>query len=93
MKTISARVHSFDKILYETKVIIQRFSETGFHLKGPKYLITCFHCGCSISDWFNVEKYVVPFEQHAILFSKCEFLMEIKEDYYISMMNKNYFTN
>jgi len=81
----SRRVRSFDDWPKTMRQSPKDLSDAGFFytLRGDK--VKCFSCGGGLRDW---EENDVPWEQHALWFSDCEYLKLVKGQNYIDSIRK-----
>lgn len=76
----SARFRSFEDWPKTMKQKPQELSDAGFFYTQKGDRVKCFSCGGGLRDWDEND---VPWEQHALWFSKCEYLKLIKGQEYI----------
>ncbi|KAJ6642032.1 Death-associated inhibitor of apoptosis 1 [Pseudolycoriella hygida] len=76
----AARFRSFEDWPKTMKQKPQDLSDAGFFYTQKGDRVKCFSCGGGLRDW---DEYDVPWEQHALWFSKCEYLKLIKGQSYI----------
>lgn len=76
----SARFRSFDSWPKTLKQKPQQLSDAGFFYTGRGDSVKCFSCNGGLRDW---EENDDPWEQHALWFSKCEYLNLVKGKEYI----------
>lgn len=76
----TARFRSFDSWPKTLKQKPKQLSDAGFFYTGRGDSVKCFSCNGGLRDW---EENDDPWEQHAIWFSKCEYLNLIKGREYI----------
>lgn len=76
----SARFRSFDSWPKTLKQKPKQLSDAGFFYTGRGDSVKCFSCNGGLRDW---EENDDPWEQHALWFSKCEYLNLVKGKEYI----------
>lgn len=81
----SHRLISFEDWPRMMKQKPRELAEAGFYYTGKGDRVACFSCGGGLKDW---EDGVVPWEQHAKLYSKCEYLKLIKGQQFIDHVNE-----
>lgn len=83
----SARIRSFEDWPKTMKQKPQELSDAGFFYTQKGDRVKCFSCGGGLKDWDEND---VPWEQHALHFSKCDYLKLVKgEDYIHSTKEKH----
>lgn len=63
----------------------QQLSDAGFYYTGKGDRVCCFSCGGGLKDWEENDE---PWQQHAMWYSKCEYLKLLKGMEYINEMAK-----
>lgn len=58
----------------------KELAEAGFYYTGKGDRVVCFSCGGGLKHWEESDK---PWEQHAMWYSKCEYLKLVKGQKYI----------
>lgn len=82
----SARLRSFDDWPKTMKQSPKDLSDAGFFYTQTGDRVKCFSCGGGLRDWDEND---VPWEQHALWFSRCEYLKLIKGQTYIDAVMAN----
>lgn len=59
----------------------KELSDAGFFYTGKSDRVKCFSCGGGLKDWEAEDQ---PWEQHAMWYSKCEYLKLMKGEEYIA---------
>uniref|UniRef100_T1E229 Putative inhibitor of apotosis protein n=1 Tax=Psorophora albipes TaxID=869069 RepID=T1E229_9DIPT len=59
----------------------KELSDAGFFYTGKSDRVKCFSCGGGLKDWEAEDE---PWEQHAMWYSKCEYLKLMKGEEYIA---------
>lgn len=83
----SARLRSFGDWPKTLNQKPKQLSDAGFfhaHKKGDR--VICFSCGGGLRDWDENDD---PWEQHALWFSKCEYLQLVKGQEFIDRVKAN----
>lgn len=62
----------------------ERLAEAGFYYTGLSDHVRCFHCGGGLRNWAKDDD---PWVQHAIWFPRCRFLINVKGQPFIDIMN------
>lgn len=81
----TARFRSFDSWPKTLKQKPKQLSDAGFFYTGRGDSVKCFSCNGGLRDW---EENDDPWEQHAIWFSKCEYLNLVKGKEYIDSIKE-----
>lgn len=76
----SHRLISFEDWPKTMKQKPKELAEAGFYYTGKGDRVACFSCGGGLKDW---EEGDVPWEQHAMWYSKCEYLKLMKGQEFI----------
>lgn len=76
----TARLRSFDDWPKTIKQKPKQLSDAGFFYTQKGDRVVCFSCGGGLRDWDENDD---PWEQHALWFSKCEYLKLVKGQEYI----------
>ncbi|CAO1309604.1 unnamed protein product [Diamesa hyperborea] len=63
----------------------QQLSDAGFYYTGKGDRVCCFSCGGGLKDWEENDE---PWQQHAMWYSKCEYLKLMKGMEFINEMAK-----
>lgn len=58
----------------------KELAEAGFYYTGKGDRVICFSCGGGLKHWDETD---IPWEQHAMWYSKCEYLKLVKGQQYI----------
>lgn len=80
-----ARVRSFEswpKLMSQTK---ESLADAGFYYTGKDDQTLCYHCGGGLKDWEIDDD---PWEQHAVWFSKCQHLLNVKGHIYVNTVTR-----
>ncbi|XP_076658047.1 death-associated inhibitor of apoptosis 1-like [Halictus rubicundus] len=76
-----ARLRTFEtwpKAMAQTK---EQLADAGFYYTGKGDQTVCYYCGGGLKDWELGDE---PWEQHAKWFSKCYYLMMVKDQDYVN---------
>lgn len=76
----SHRLVSFEDWPKTMKQKPKELAEAGFYYTGKGDRVACFSCGGGLKDWEEMD---VPWEQHAMWYSKCEYLKLMKGQEFI----------
>ncbi|XP_063700335.1 death-associated inhibitor of apoptosis 1-like [Culicoides brevitarsis] len=76
----SHRLISFEDWPKTMKQKPKELAEAGFYYTGKGDRVACFSCGGGLKDWEEMD---VPWEQHAMWYSKCEYLKLMKGQEFI----------
>jgi baculoviral IAP repeat-containing protein 7/8 len=76
----SHRLLSFEDWPKTMKQKPKELAEAGFYYTGKGDRVACFSCGGGLKDWEEMD---VPWEQHAMWYSKCEYLKLMKGQEFI----------
>lgn len=76
----SHRLVSFEDWPKTMKQKPKELAEAGFYYTGKGDRVACFSCGGGLKDWEEMD---VPWEQHAMWYSKCEYLKLVKGQEFI----------
>lgn len=79
----NARLRSFDDWPKTLKQKPKQLSDAGFFYTQKGDRVICFSCGGGLRDWDENDE---PWEQHALWFSKCEYLKLVKGQEYIDLV-------
>lgn len=79
----TARLRSFDDWPKTLKQKPNQLSDAGFFYTQKGDRVICFSCGGGLRDWDENDD---PWEQHALWFSKCEYLQLVKGQEYIDQV-------
>lgn len=79
-KCYEIRLRSFEHWPTSFKQNPKQLSLAGFYYTGRGDQVLCFHCGVGVKDW---EPNDDPWEQHAIWYSNCNYLLEVKGSRYV----------
>lgn len=82
----TARLRSFDDWPKTLKQKPKQLSDAGFFYTQKGDRVMCFSCGGGLRDWDENDE---PWEQHALWFSKCEYLKLVKGQEYIDQVKAN----
>lgn len=82
----SARLRSFDDWPKTLKQKPKQLSDAGFFYTQKGDRVICFSCGGGLRDWDENDD---PWEQHALWFSKCEYLKLVKGPEFIERVKAN----
>lgn len=82
----SARLRSFDDWPKTLKQKPKQLSDAGFFYTQKGDRVICFSCGGGLRDWDENDE---PWEQHALWFSKCEYLQLVKGQEFIDRVKAN----
>lgn len=82
----TARLRSFDDWPKTIKQKPKQLSDAGFFYTQKGDRVICFSCGGGLRDWDENDD---PWEQHALWFSKCEYLKLVKGQEYIDAVKAN----
>lgn len=82
----SARLRSFDDWPKTLKQKPKQLSDAGFFYTQKGDRVICFSCGGGLRDWDENDD---PWEQHALWFSKCEYLQLVKGQEFIDRVKAN----
>ncbi|XP_063908731.1 death-associated inhibitor of apoptosis 1-like isoform X1 [Zophobas morio] len=74
------RLESFVKWPKSSKQKPEILAEAGFYYRGVEDHTICFKCGGALRDWKDDDD---PWEQHALWFPKCNFLLQSKGSKYV----------
>jgi baculoviral IAP repeat-containing protein 7/8 len=77
----SQRLKSFEDWPKTIRQKPEQLSDAGFYYTGKGDRVCCFSCGGGLKDWEENDK---PWEQHAMWYSKCEYLKLMKGKEYIA---------
>ncbi|XP_059057310.1 baculoviral IAP repeat-containing protein 3 isoform X2 [Achroia grisella] len=84
-QTYPARLRSFDDWPRSMPQKPEELADAGFYYTGTGDKTKCYFCDGGLKDW---EKDDVPWEQHALWFSRCYFLNTVKgRDYVQRVLN------
>lgn len=86
----TARIRSFDDWPKTLKQKPKQLSDAGFFYTQKGDRVICFSCGGGLRDWDENDD---PWEQHALWFSKCEYLQLIKGQDYIDRVKTDQVKN
>lgn len=75
------RLNSYEDWPKTMKQKSQELSDAGFFYTGKGDKVACFSCGGGLKDW---EERDVPWEQHAMWYSTCEYLKLMKGMEYVN---------
>jgi baculoviral IAP repeat-containing protein 7/8 len=78
------RIKSFENWPKTIKQNSTQLSDAGFFYLGRDDHVCCFSCGGILTDWDEDN----PWEQHAMHYSKCEYLKLMKGFEYIALIQK-----
>lgn len=76
----SARLRSYEDWPKTLKQKPKQLSDAGFFYTQKGDRVICFSCGGGLRDWDENDE---PWEQHALWFSKCEYLQLVKGQEYV----------
>ncbi|XP_032681186.1 E3 ubiquitin-protein ligase XIAP-like [Odontomachus brunneus] len=79
-KRYEVRFRSFEHWPTSFKQNPKQLSLAGFYYTGRGDQVLCFHCGVGVKDW---EPNDDPWEQHAIWYPNCNYLLEVKGPKYV----------
>ncbi|EFN86679.1 death-associated inhibitor of apoptosis 1 [Harpegnathos saltator] len=74
-KFYDIRLRTFDHWPASFKQHPDRLSLAGFYYTGKGDQVLCFHCGVGVKNWEPSDE---PWEQHAIWFPNCNYLLKVK---------------
>lgn len=77
----SHRLVSFEDWPKTMKQKPKELAEAGFYYTGRGDRVSCFSCGGGLKDWEEMD---IPWEQHTIYYSKCEYLKLMKGQKFIN---------
>nr|BDV49836.1 MAG: baculoviral IAP repeat-containing protein [Penaeus semisulcatus pemonivirus] len=83
--TIECRLKSFDKWPGGVTQIPQDLVEAGFFYCGLSDHVRCFHCGNGIRNW---ERDDIPWNEHARLYPKCNYVRLMKGQSFIDEIQR-----
>lgn len=79
------RVESYEDWPKTMRQKPQQLSDAGFYYTGKGDRVCCFSCGGGLKDWEENDE---PWQQHAMWYSKCEYLKLMKGMEFINEMAK-----
>lgn len=82
----SARKRSFDKWPSSIKQSPEEMCDAGFFYTQRNDTVRCFSCGGGLRDWLDGD---IPWEQHALWHSECDYLNLLKGQEYIDSIKNN----
>jgi len=74
-KIEAERLKSFEEWPIGLEQTPKDLSDAGFFYEGRGDKVTCFSCGGGLKNWVSGE---IPWEQHAMYYSNCEYLIQMK---------------
>lgn len=83
----TARLRSFDEWPKTMKQRPDQLSDAGFFYTQKGDRVICFSCGGGLRDWDEQDD---PWEQHALWYSKCDYLRLIKGPQYIEAVKAKF---
>jgi len=83
----TARLRSFDEWPKTMKQKPDQLSDAGFFYTQKGDRVICFSCGGGLRDWDEQDD---PWEQHALWYSKCDYLRLIKGPQYIEAVKAKF---
>ncbi|RZC35564.1 BIR and/or zf-C3HC4 3 domain containing protein [Asbolus verrucosus] len=75
-----SRLETFADWPKALKLKPKQLAEAGFYYKGVGDQTVCFHCGGGLKDWEDNDD---PWEQHALWFPKCGYLITTKGEGFV----------
>lgn len=82
---VKVRLESFTGWPATLKQSPENMAEAGFYYRGVEDHTICFSCGGALKDWKDEDE---PWEQHAMWFPNCTFLITTKGQQYIDEVQK-----
>ncbi|XP_055325624.1 death-associated inhibitor of apoptosis 1 [Sitodiplosis mosellana] len=83
----TARLRSFDEWPKTMKQKPKQLSDAGFFYTQKGDRVICFSCGGGLRDWDEQDD---PWEQHALWYSKCDYLRLVKGPEYIEAVKAKF---
>lgn len=83
----TARLRSFDEWPKTMKQKPEQLSDAGFFYTQKGDRVICFSCGGGLRDWDEQDD---PWEQHALWYSKCDYLRLMKGPQYIEAVKAKF---
>lgn len=84
------RLETYENWPIEAKQTPKQLSEAGFLHTQKSDRVICFSCGGGLCDWQPNDD---PWEQHAIFYGNCKFLLRTKGIKYINEVKEKYKSN
>lgn len=81
--TRDARLRTFELWPKSMKQTKEEMADAGFFYTGKGDQTLCYHCGGGLKDWEPVDN---PWEQHALWFSKCYYLLTVKGQSFVDQV-------
>lgn len=83
----TARLRSFDEWPKTMKQRPKQLSDAGFFYTQKSDRVICFSCGGGLRDWDEQDD---PWEQHALWYSKCDYLRLVKGQEFVDAVKAKY---